>query len=500
MKNQPLHPIGGGTIELSKIDDADVATLDKEFLELTYSDRERCETAAFVPDHVSLDKKVLHFKGFYTEDIVDSPIEKHRTRFLDIYYYLVDDSVAINEPAIENSGIPQGKFLTRQLLPTGEGAAVLHWTKLNVAMDLLVYGKRIRVNECDAFTREYLTSQGIDVNSNETAPADAFSQSRYKPGQSYTTPSTLDTYGKFLTLDRHVLRFYAMWDDRKQLFGEARRFLIHFYMADDTMEIKEIHTANNGRDPFPTLVQRQRMSKKLVPKTFPSVEKTIVAESSGFFEARDLRVGQTIEVGSRAMFIYDADNFTRKFTTEHLGVEQPPIASVESMLPQTSPIEHKLPDYNGFGSIEDSEQNCKRIVPDRPKKNYLKMLINGNEQLRFEAVMATNSEIDKDRRFIISLRLSDDMIAIQEIQSRNSGLSAGRFLEYSRIPKPGSSLNSPVYYGLNDFSIGATIIAFSHRFKVIGCDRHVVHWIDAHPEAALDQAFVASIRAIHPEQ
>lgn len=40
-----------------------------------------------------------------------------------------------------------------------------------------------------------------------------------------------------------------------------------------------------------------------------------VAESSGFFEARDLIVGQTIEVGNRAMFIYDADNFTRKFTT-----------------------------------------------------------------------------------------------------------------------------------------------------------------------------------------
>ena len=123
------------------------------------------------------------------------------------------------------------------------------------------------------------------------------------------------------------------------------------------------------------------------------------------------------------------------------------------------------------------------------------MLINGNEQLRFEAVMATNNEIDKDRRFIISLRLSDDMIgtvfvsishflksiwiiermwkpqrkAIQEIQSRNSGLSAGRFLEYSRIPKPGSSLNSPVYYGLNDFSIGATIIGTSRSC----CDIHV---------------------------
>ena len=40
------------------------------------------------------------------------------------------------------------------------------------------------------------------------------------------------------------------------------------------------------------------------------------------------------------------------------------------------------------------------------------MLVNGNEKLRFEAVMATNSELDKDRRFIISLRLSDDMIGM----------------------------------------------------------------------------------------
>ena len=56
-------------------------------------------------------------------------------------------------------------------------------------MDLLVYGKRIRINECDAFTREYLTSQGIEVNPNETAPADIFTQSRHQPAKTYTTPS-----------------------------------------------------------------------------------------------------------------------------------------------------------------------------------------------------------------------------------------------------------------------------------------------------------------------
>jgi len=48
-------------------------------------------------------------------------------------------------------------------------------------------------------------------------------------------------------------------------------------MADDTLEIREVHQANNGRDPFPILVSRQRMPKHLVPKTYPSVEKDIVS-------------------------------------------------------------------------------------------------------------------------------------------------------------------------------------------------------------------------------
>lgn len=36
------------------------------------------------------------------------------------------------------------------------------WKDLNTAMDLLAYKKRIRLYECDEFTREYLTSEGIE--------------------------------------------------------------------------------------------------------------------------------------------------------------------------------------------------------------------------------------------------------------------------------------------------------------------------------------------------
>ena len=88
------------------------------------------------------------------------------------------------------------------------------------------------------------------------------------------------------------------------------------------------------------------------------------------------------------MFIYDADAFTRKFTTgnrsykstlelgqssdpdwtqfsERLGVEQPPAQSLNQLFPASAEIVHKLPDYNGFGTLEDSEQNCKKIVPGK---------------------------------------------------------------------------------------------------------------------------------------
>ena len=54
-------------------------------------------------------------------------------------------------------------------------------------------------------------------------------------------------------------------------------------MADDTLEIREVHQANNGRDPFPILVSRQRMPKHLVPKTYPSVEKEIVSGTAIIF-------------------------------------------------------------------------------------------------------------------------------------------------------------------------------------------------------------------------
>jgi len=58
-----------------------------------------------------------------------------------------------------------------------------------------------------------------------------------------------------------VLRFFCIWDDRDSMFGEMRPFILHYFLVDDTIEIREVHKANDGRDPFPVLVRRQRLPK-----------------------------------------------------------------------------------------------------------------------------------------------------------------------------------------------------------------------------------------------
>ena len=90
------------------------------------------------------------------------------------------------------------------------------------------YGKVFHTTNCDAFTQDFLTRQGIELNPPEDAPADPFTLTRRvadKPITTYTTPSDYDKYKQFLALDRKVLRFFAVWDDRDNMFGEIRPFV-----------------------------------------------------------------------------------------------------------------------------------------------------------------------------------------------------------------------------------------------------------------------------------
>jgi len=58
---------------------------------------------------------------------------------------------------------------------------------------------------------------------------------------------------QFLDNDRKVLRFFTKYDDMP--------YVIHYYLADDTVEIREVHHPNDGRDAFALLLRRQKLPK-----------------------------------------------------------------------------------------------------------------------------------------------------------------------------------------------------------------------------------------------
>lgn len=483
LPTRPTVGIGGRPIEYNQLNEADLDHLANFNPTLTYGQAKQAPPEDFIPGHVAWDKKVLKFNAYFKQTVHESPNEFFRVRPVDIYYYLEDDSIAVIEPHVENSGMPQGKLIKRQRLPKNDRGDNWHWKDINNGMNITFYGKVFHVVDCDKFTKDFLESEGLVVNPPEGIPEDPYIDRRVKMAalRTYTTPPAFDKLKQFLELDRKVLRFFCVWDDRPNMFGEMRPFVIHYYLVDDTLEVRECHQANDGRDPFPVLIGRHKVPKDRynVPSSFPSVVMELSNnEIKDYFTPKDFMIGQTAMIYGRRFLIYDCDSFTKAFYYHNFGITDFPAVDPQG-LPKNLP-KMEIPPYNNFGSLEDSMQSCLSLIPQPPKKDFIKMLENDHKVLRFEAIMDSVRPEDAGRRFIISYRLSDDMLTIYEPPVRNSGIIGGKFLERTRVAKPGSAPDKPDYYGPQDFYIGAVIEIFSHRFVITSADAFVLKYMEEH--------------------
>lgn len=493
MQKRPEVGIGGTPINYNQLSQSDLDHLANFNPTLTYGQAKQAPPEDFIPAHVGWDKKVLKFKAYFKQTVHESQNEYFRVRPVDIYYYLEDDSISVIEPHVENSGMPQGKLIKRQRLPKNDRGDNWHWKDINNGINVTFYGKVFRVVDCDKFTKDFLESEGIIVNTPESIPVDPYIDRRRKAAalRTYTTPPAFDKLKQFLELDRKVLRFFAMWDDRSEMFGEHRPFVIHYYLVDDTVEVRECHQPNDGRDPFPVLIGRHRVPKDRynVPSGFPAVVMELTDnEIKEYLTPKDFKIGQTVTLYGRRFLIYDCDNFTKAFYYHNFGMTEFPKVEVDGNGRKLPKME--IPPYNNFGSLEDSLQSCLSLIPHPPKKDFIKMLENDHKVLRFEAVMDSIKPEDAGRRFIVSYRLADDMLTIYEPPVRNSGIIGGKFLERTRVAKPTSTPDSPQYYGPQDFYIGAVIEIFGHRFVITGADAFVLSYMEEHahqfPPATID--------------
>ena len=162
---------------------------------------------------------------------------------------------------MNNSGIPPGNLIKRQRLPKDDLVEYWYWKDLNLGINVTFYGKVFHLYDCGTWTMEYMASEGIELNQPEIPGKDPYTESCKQLLRSYKTPSSFDKLKQFPDLDRKVLRFYCVWDDRDSMLRELRPCIIHYYLVDGTVKIREVHAANDGREPFLVMVCRQRLPK-----------------------------------------------------------------------------------------------------------------------------------------------------------------------------------------------------------------------------------------------
>ncbi|KAI8924924.1 hypothetical protein BC831DRAFT_463157, partial [Entophlyctis helioformis] len=456
--------------ELLAATDADAALL---YGDKRYFVKER---EPFIPAHVAFDKVVLRFDAYFKETVHES-VEQYHLRKVRILYFLEDDSIAVVEPPVENSGIPHGVLIKRQRLP--KSSTEFYTVRdFNLGINITFYGKAFRIVSCDKFTEKYLTmTEGIRLNAPEHMPNDPYQGQRARPVRvNNFGPERHDKLKRFLENDRKVLRYYCVWDDRDSMFGELREFVIHYHLVDDSIEVREVQKPNNGRDPFPILLRRQQL-----PKSFKELSDL---QESQKYTWKDFQIGSVINVLGRPFLIRDCDDYTKRFYSDNTGVPIESLTSIPIDNDANHAQEQETPPYNGFGTVEDSLGSCKYLVLKPPKKDFIKMLENEHKVLRFVARMESKHKEDKDRRFVISYRLADDMMTIYEPPQRNAGILGGKFMERTRVLRPGSSLSDPAgpsYYDIKDLYVGGKIDVLSHRFVLLDADEYVFNYMEADP-------------------
>jgi len=439
----------------------------------------------FKPTWVKLDKQVLKFFGFFKESVVESALENYRVRKLDICFYLEDNSVSISEPKQMNSGIPQGPFLKRQKVLRKDGSGK-HLTAhdFRIGQEIHIFGKTIFLSGCDQYTREFYDNIGAPQNEDLASPTDNFEQktlNKFVPQKDYTMKDFLESKlgggrptpaKQFLENDRKVLRFFS---------ESEHPYIIHYYLADDTIEVCEVNFTNSGRDPFPLLLKRQKMPRKL---NLNQPGQTVYDD---FLKLEEIKYGQDFEIFGRKFFIKGCDAFTQNYLMEKFGVHFPlGSADIDHQYEGTNLI---IPPYNGFGDEEDSLGYVYRLIPIPPKKDYFKWMDN-QQYLRFRAKFNTTKPEDINREFIITFFLHDDTVLVYEPVQRNSGFVSGKFLEKGKYK---NAERDNQFYDPADFRIGKDIKINGYSFKILGCDKFTKEWYKYNFREAIPDEFVKTM-------
>ena len=418
----------------------------------------------YVPAHVAYEHLVLRFFGYFKEEITESPNEKFRVRYVKIYVFLEDDTIMIEENHIRNSGIDQGLLLKRmKVINSNNNNFFYDNNDFMVGINIEIFGIVYRIYSCDKFTEEYYQSINKEIGKFEEPPDDLYSIKRKlteRPIRVSHLNTDKENLKKFIEFDGKVLRFYCIWDDRRSLFGERRKFTLQYFLVDNTIEIRQVLIPNSGRDNVSQFLRKSLLKKP---------------NSEEFYTDKDLILGNIINAFGREFLLYDADKFTKEFLDQKYGNHDWTPLNVDEKQYSNS-IKQSFPPYNGWGDEEDSLGFCLSLHPKPPKKDTTKLIEKDGQVLRFEAKLFNANTTDSLRRFVITYYLSDDTLAVFEIPKRNSGFNEGKFIQRFKWK------NNNKYFEPQDFIIDEVIIINSYKFHIINADEYALRYMEANSD------------------
>jgi len=344
-------------------------------------------------------------------------------------------------------------------------------TDFKVGLDIGIYGRVIRIYDADQYTREFFQNIGQPQPEPQMVPDDNFKKSMTKPTtkkdqemkeflEKSLGGGRVPSQKQFLDNDRKVLRFYTKCDDHP--------FIINYYLADDTVEIREVHHPNDGRDSFSQLLRRQKL-----PQNFALNQPGQNFIGDNYLTDDEIMPGGTIDAFGRTFRIQGVDQFTQQYYKQKYG-RHFEIGQVEFPKPR-EPKPLVVPPHNGFGDEEDSLGYVYKLMPDKPKRDFFKYVDNDKKILRFTARLNTRVPEDVDRRFIISFYLSDDTVSIFEPGQKNSGIVEGKFLERRKYKNVDKNME---FVTPTDLAIGGDVKINGYSFHILSCDDYTQKYLD----------------------
>jgi hypothetical protein len=447
------------------------------------------------PAWLKHDGQVLHFLAYFQEPVHESPKENFRVRQCVIYFYMEDGSMKVGEPKVENSGIPQGTFVKRHKIPKPleQGGGYYTHTDLNCGITITIYSRSFRIIDCDEFTRSFYESvTGQKLGPAEELPMDNFKIKSMETGfggrplqspgrnrdiaesKEYTELSLGGNrknpkLQQYLENDRKVLSFKCYWDDPTR-YGARNYYSMHYYLADDSVELLESQPRNSGRDPWPVFWRRNSLRKNPHVNPAPGM----IEPDPVINKPEDFIVGTTVNCYGREIFLYDCDAFTRDFFSQYLGIEQESIK-----IPDPKPVQVRLsyPPHNGFGTEEDSLASCHYLTPRPQRRDATKLMANADKAMRFEGRMKDATAEDKDRRFVVAIHLADDSVSVWEMPQRNSGFSGGKFASRNRVRHS----ETGAWICPQDFFTGAMVTVSGVPFVLGRADEATLRYMEERP-------------------